>query len=92
MRRPALISLEGQDFVLGVLLDSGALNANYISKTFIDKNRTLFQPYISINPVDTKMADGKTILPVEEWLDLTISVEHKGEITSAHMPFGILKS
>lgn len=92
MRRPALISLGGRDFRLGVLLDSGALNANYISKTFIDKNRALFQPHISYNPVDTKMADGKTILPVEEWLDLTISLAHKGEIITARMPFGILSS
>ena len=49
---------DGRAFELAVLLDTGALNANYISKRFVDQYRDLFQPHITINPVDTKLRTG----------------------------------
>ena len=83
---------DGRAFELAILLDTGALNANYISKRFVDQYRDLFQSHITINPVDTKLADGKTVLPVSEWLDLTIAIVHKGEPTTAVLSFGVLQS
>ena len=55
------------------LFDSGALSANYISPSFLDKHRHHLQPYIEPFRSSVRLGDARTVLDITSAITLTLS-------------------
>jgi hypothetical protein len=56
-----------------VLLDSGALHSNYISKSFVDKHREVLTPYLKPCSGTLTLGDGTTTSSYSEILQIQLS-------------------
>ena len=56
------------------LMDTGAKSQSYADKTWVDRHRSILQPFSSPVNLLVTMADGVTIHPVQEALQLSISI------------------
>lgn len=76
-------------FVPRVLFDSGALHGSYVSKNYINKHKVYFNPLLRSANITTRLADNKTLVRVDNVIDLTIEFKdsyeaiHSGHITLA---------
>ena len=75
-----------------VLFDTGALHGNYISLSFVNKYKSLLQPFLYPSNGMVKLADNKTIIKITQLAVLFISflghnnIEHTAEITFCVFP------
>ena len=61
-----------------ILIDSGAVQANYLSKRFVDKHRDVLGGCIKHRPMRAYLADHKTKVDISEVAELKICFEHGG--------------
>ena len=73
-----------------VLFDTGALHANYISKSFVDTHYSSLHRYMFRKSSVTTLADKKTRIPMDYILFLPISIttESKSSV-AANLPFWV---
>lgn len=75
----------------GVLFDSGALSASYLSSSFYDLHAAKLEPYISSVRGFVKLAAKKTVVPINKCALLTVTfTDTQNLIHSAQVQFFIL--
>ena len=75
-----------------VLFDTGALHANYISSSFVDKHYQHLRKHMFRKSSTTTLADKKTKIPLEyvAFIPLTVTSKHD-EVISAVLPFWVFE-